>query len=63
MKVDNPKKTSTGWSHQISARIVWPKERRASAVDVVPFIRRPLPQLAASLSSTLPNCPEHSKVR
>src|SRR6266496_6314909 len=59
MKVDNPIKTSSGWSHQTSARIVSPNERRGSAV--VPFIRRPLPQLAASPFSTLPNYREHSK--
>src|SRR4030095_4609335 len=61
MKIDNPRKTRSGFSHQTSGRIVSPNERRGSAV--VPFIRRRLLPLAASLFSMLPNCREHSKDR
>src|SRR5207248_6655375 len=62
MNVDKPKNTSSGCSHQTSARVVSPNDRRGSVTVGVPFIGRSLLQLEASLSSTLPSCPEHSRV-
>src|SRR5437667_11329395 len=38
MKIDSPRKTSSGCNHQMSARIVWPNERRGIVVVVDPFI-------------------------
>src|SRR4029077_354766 len=63
MKVDNPRKTSSGCVHQTSARIVSPNERRGSVAVVDPFIRRSLLPRESSLFSTLPSCPAHSRVR
>src|SRR6266404_9399821 len=60
MKIDNPRKTRSGCSHQTSERAVSPNDRRGNAA--VPFISHPLLQLAAWLFSTLPNCPAHSRV-
>src|SRR5437667_8828060 len=62
MKLDNPRKTSSGCVHLRSARIVSPKERRGNAAVVDPFIGRRLLQWETLLSSTLPNCPERSRV-
>src|SRR5712675_1707068 len=33
MKVDNPIKTSSGWIHQTSARMVWPNARLVIAIS------------------------------
>jgi hypothetical protein len=33
MKVDNPIKTSNGWIHQTSARMVWPNARLVIAIS------------------------------
>ena len=33
MKVDNPIKTSSGWIHQMSARMVWPNARLVIAIS------------------------------
>ena len=33
MKVDNPMKTSSGWIHQTSARMVWPNARLVIAIS------------------------------
>src|SRR2546423_508102 len=61
MNVDKPRNTSNGCSHQTSARIVSPNERRGIVAVVDPFIFRQLLQLAVSLSSTLPSCPARSR--
>src|SRR5437588_4207174 len=60
MKLDNPRKTSSGCVHQTSARIVWPNERRGTLTSA-PFICRQLLQLRNLPFSTLPNSPAHSK--
>src|SRR5207244_10153180 len=59
MNVDNPRKTRSGCSHQTSGRVVSPNDRRGNAA--VPFISRPLLQLAAWPFSMLPNCPARSR--
>src|SRR5207237_4008558 len=55
-----PRKTSSGFSHQTSARMVSPNERRGKVV-AVPFIVRPLLRQGTLLSSKPPSCREHSK--